>query len=215
MTEWSVLIKVRRDAGQDIISRSDLEALLAQLPGSDKGVTGGDGQDATLSFWIEASDATSAILDGWQRMEEARGRLALEPWTAIRTHAASAAQRLTGFRGIDERVGDDTAWSALVKAERGDGGPGLDADVRARLAGSLGADATVVGEGTTVVARFWVVAPDAGSADGVARAALEQGLDGLGLGDGWSVVRAHHAVAHERAEELYRGADERAARDGS
>jgi hypothetical protein len=211
MTEWSVLIKVARDEGEPPIWRSEIDALVASLPGTDKGCTGGDGPDATISFWVDAPDASSAVVEGWRHIDAARERLGLPSWRPIRTHAASAAQRLTGFAGVEERTADETAWSVLLKSVRLEGG-GIDGEGRARLAEALGEDATVGGDKDTIVARFWVSAPDAGEADRAARAVLEAALDAQGGGGTWTFVRAHHAVAHERAEEIYRGAAERAAR---
>jgi hypothetical protein len=209
--EWSVLIKVARAEGAEPIARADLVRLVEALPGTDKGCTGGDGPDATISLWVASTDAASAIEDGWRFIESARQELALDAWRPIRTHAASAAQRLTGFEGIESRVADPNAWSILFKAVQGIGDRGVEPAERSRLAETLGPDATVAGDASTIVARFWVSADGATSADATARRALLDAISRLGIPGEWTIVRAHHAVAHERAEEVYRGAAERAA----
>jgi hypothetical protein len=209
MTEWSVLLKVGLADGE--IPRARIDELLSLLPGKDKGATGGDGPDITVTFWVPATDAAQAVLAGWERLEAARHRLGLGPWTAVRTHAASAAQRLTGFEGVEPRVTDRSAWSVLLKSMRGPDGAEADPSALARIAGRLGLDATVGGSAGALVARFWVAAAGAAEADAAARTALEAATAAEGL-RGWAIVRAHHAVAGERAEEIYRGAAERAAR---
>ncbi len=213
MAEWSVLIKVARATGASVIRRDDLDVLLERLPGTDKGVTGGDGLDATISFWVEATDAAAAIREGWRHIESRREGLGMEAWRPIRTHAASAAQRLTGFSGVESRVPDGHAWSVLMKATMpSDQEHGLDAAGRASIAERLGPDAAVAGDRHTVVARYWVSATDAEKADIIARAALLAAINAADDAGRWTIVRAHHAVASERAEELYRGAAERAVR---
>lgn len=89
---------------------------------------------------------------------------------------------------------------------------GLDAADRAAIAERLGADAAVAGDSHTVVARYWVSATDAEGADVNARAALLAAISASNEAGRWTIVRAHHAVASERAEELYRGAADRAKR---
>lgn len=207
--EWSVLVKVRARGAMARIDRAGLDAVLAELTEADPSSTGGDGPDATISTWVIATDASDAIHRAWNMIEDARRRVGVEPWEPIRTHAASPSQRLTGFSGVDERVADATSWSILLKAER-IRGPDIEPEQRARLTEMLGDDAAVAGDATTLVARFWVRGSDAQDANGSARAVLEQALASLGLGE-WRFTRAHHAVAKERAEEIYRGAADRAA----
>jgi len=212
MEEWSVLLKVARDPDAPGISRSDVEAIIAALSGSDDGATGGDGPDATFSCWVEASDAAAAISTAWRLIEEQRQRLGLEPWRPIRSHSASAAQRLTGFDGVQARVADDSAWSVLMKATLAAGGEPATDEVRSDLRERLGPDASVAGNADTLVARYWVAAPDAVSADVRARAVLEEALAHKASSGRWTIIRAHHAVASERAEEIYRGAAARVER---
>ena len=88
-------------------------------------------------------------------------------------------------------------------------GEGLDAEARAQLVQRLGRDASLAGDDRTVVARYWVSALDAGAADAVARDVLLDALLDLDGSGRWLIVRAHHAVASERAEEVYRGAARR------
>jgi hypothetical protein len=202
--EWSVLIKAARPVGGPLVTESELKALLDRMPGTDKRYTGG-GQDFTILSWIEASDAASATAAGWQALEQAREALRLPPWTPIRTHSASARQRLTGYEGILTRAVDPRAWSVLVKTIRTNSSRVATADDRQRLQDVLGADATVGGGDDAIVARFWVDAADARAANAAATAGVRDGLDALGL-TGWTIVRAHHAVASERAEEEYPGA---------
>jgi hypothetical protein len=207
--EWSVLVKVRTIGRAARIDRAGLEAVLGELTAADPSSTGGDGPDATISTWVVATDASEAVDRAWNLIEDARQRAGIEPWEPIRTHAASASQRLTGFVGVEDRVTDAAAWSILLKADRIDG-PDFQPEQRLRLAAMLGRDAAVAGDTSTLVARFWVRGSDARDANEAARAALVRALHSLELGE-WRLTRAHHAVASERAEEVYRGAAERAA----
>jgi hypothetical protein len=217
--EWSVLFKVVADdpergratgAADDGPYRPELlDQLLARLPRTDSRYTGG-GRDFTITFWIEANDAADATARGWEVLADAARQLDLPPGRPIRTHSASAAQRLTGYAGIKPRVHDERAWSVLVKAQRQSGSGRIVGQAEiGRIGELLGADATVGGSGDVVVARFWVSAAGAVEANEAAGRSLGQALAAVVPGS-WQIVRAHHAVAHERAEELYAGADARA-----
>ena len=61
MSEWSVLIKAARGAAQGMVARADLERLVELLPGTDKGFTGGDGPDLTVSFWLESQRVAAPL----------------------------------------------------------------------------------------------------------------------------------------------------------
>lgn len=216
--EWGVLLKVQVKSDGLAPDPSQLDLLLAALPGTDKKLTGG-GADFTVAWWVEASDAASATKiagDTVRRIARSQG---FPPLTFVRSHTASVEGRAPTSVEAESELDTLNEWALDFKvsapASADLATPELLDRVHAAidrpdLAVTFRGDQEkfLLDDGSGFTVSFSAGGGPPAGVFGAARQDLLDAIDQLGL-DGWRLVRFKAFSRPHKQNDTFPGAGTR------